>query len=542
MLKAILATVLLAQSVIATCPSFKPLSDEWNVILSGDLTLLSSDFEGKSYVGGTATLSNFALGMKLNLQCSQDPVLSAAKVNAYSGNFCGGAVAGHPERLELVGSNIGCSQTGQDCSVKQVAGLANPWSKVDELNTWVAGLKPTGHCQVDADKVLTCSTNMVQSPLHVFHLDTWTARVVAKMPFNKGTTVVFVVKSASVDLSAIDTNNLNEFSTLFYVPGTNVKMGGTSYKGGLLAPNAVVEATNGNITGFLYAKTMSTPYGEKTLQMNISPFSWNCPPAIHCPEGTTLNADLSNCICANPTQSFNKEKSVCECPPGQTLQADKCSCPATYEYNGAQCVLPPCPVGQSRDANGQCVAPPPPPASTHPTYPVSSVNPMTSNQPHPTYPASSHPPATYSQPPAQPTHPSSQCKAGEKLEGYKCVSICPATQKWDGYACVCPAGTIKQGDKCVAKAVVSKPCTTTTNVPQHVQVPPTGTVSRGVMPTGTGQDVMPTGTNSDQQGTNYNADFGYKGLDDPNKMAEQKSGAVVVGLSAVVGLVGVFMF
>ena len=76
--------------VAAQCNDYTDFTNRWNVIVKGDLNLQSSDFEGRTYVGGTATLKHFALGMKLGFQCTRDNVLTANWVMADSGNFCGG--------------------------------------------------------------------------------------------------------------------------------------------------------------------------------------------------------------------------------------------------------------------------------------------------------------------------------------------------------------------------------------------------------------------------------------------------------------------
>ena len=74
----------------ATCQDYTDFTNRWNVIVKGDLVLQNSDFEGRTYVGGTAHLKHFALGMKMGLQCSRENVLTANWVLADSGNFCGG--------------------------------------------------------------------------------------------------------------------------------------------------------------------------------------------------------------------------------------------------------------------------------------------------------------------------------------------------------------------------------------------------------------------------------------------------------------------
>ena len=105
-----LRVLFLATGAYAHCQIFNNMFGHWNVLVEGDMTLARSDIEGRTFVGGTANLVNFAIGQKLGYQCTKDYVLSAAKVIGNSGNFCGGKVATTNAQLTLVGSNTNCNR------------------------------------------------------------------------------------------------------------------------------------------------------------------------------------------------------------------------------------------------------------------------------------------------------------------------------------------------------------------------------------------------------------------------------------------------
>ena len=112
--------ILSAASVSATlspCAQFNNLFKKWNVITSGDMWLQNSDFEGRTWVGGTANVRNFAFGEKLGFKCTQDPVILASRFIASSGNLCGGTVAASSSSLaESVGSHVNCDyKNGRYC-------------------------------------------------------------------------------------------------------------------------------------------------------------------------------------------------------------------------------------------------------------------------------------------------------------------------------------------------------------------------------------------------------------------------------------------
>jgi hypothetical protein len=92
LLAKLLAVVAGAVGVIGNCNQFQENVNNWHVSIDGDMTLYESDFEGRTYVRGTATIRNFAFGEKRYYQCTNDAVMTANRVIADSGNFCGGKI------------------------------------------------------------------------------------------------------------------------------------------------------------------------------------------------------------------------------------------------------------------------------------------------------------------------------------------------------------------------------------------------------------------------------------------------------------------
>ena len=100
------------------CPLYQTLFNTWDVVTSSDLSLKHSEIHGQTYVAGTASLQNFAMGRALNFQsCSSTKVISANKISATEGNFCGGiAEANIFENMVNTGSDTKCDYwTGIRC-------------------------------------------------------------------------------------------------------------------------------------------------------------------------------------------------------------------------------------------------------------------------------------------------------------------------------------------------------------------------------------------------------------------------------------------
>ena len=123
-LKQLLQIPLFAVIASASCPNYQNLVDRWNVIASSDVGILHGNFEGRAYAGGTATLEHFAIGEKINNQCSGEPTLSANKIVAKEGNFCGGAAESNTfENMKNTGSNLKCDwqAANSNCGLQKKA-------------------------------------------------------------------------------------------------------------------------------------------------------------------------------------------------------------------------------------------------------------------------------------------------------------------------------------------------------------------------------------------------------------------------------------
>ena len=108
--------------VNANCASFQTLFSDWNALTLEDLRLAHGDIEGRSFAGTTAYLQYFSVGKTLNYQCTSSSTISASKIDAFEGNFCGGAVEATTfEDMKKTGSNINCDWTnGRDCGVERI--------------------------------------------------------------------------------------------------------------------------------------------------------------------------------------------------------------------------------------------------------------------------------------------------------------------------------------------------------------------------------------------------------------------------------------
>ena len=110
------------------CPLYQNLFNTWDAVTSADLSLRHSEIHGKTYVAGTAYLQNFALGRAFNFQaCSGTRVISANRISATEGNFCGGVVEANTfvNNMYNTGSDTKCDYwTGIRCGTGQVSGVS----------------------------------------------------------------------------------------------------------------------------------------------------------------------------------------------------------------------------------------------------------------------------------------------------------------------------------------------------------------------------------------------------------------------------------
>ena len=158
---------------------------------------------------------------------------------------------------------------------------------------YLNGLSATGNCKID-NKILKCTSSAPPSQLQVFTIPNWNGiRDIAKMNVPTGATVVFVVKGKTPDFGNFGTTQLESVNAIFYFSdATSIETYKVALIGGFLAPNAIVNAKDGQILGWIYAKSVSI----KSWKTAIRQFKLSCESkSIHLIQQskTDFSSDLS---------------------------------------------------------------------------------------------------------------------------------------------------------------------------------------------------------------------------------------------------------
>jgi len=216
-----------------------------NVYVIKDATPTGADTEGNMYVGGNLTASNYSIGKKDTIDCTQYSLV-------VRGNVTGALVYGG----KAVSSGTISNSTDQDCG-----GITRGTLPVDFdlLEAQVNNLS-TSLSQLPTNGTVSGSLNLVGTDptLNVFNITAAqlnTTQVNVTFPANSsvvvnvsGTSINWVNGSVCLNGNCSDSNQANYVLWNFY-QATSVYMTGIAIEGSVLAPLATLKGDGGHIAG-----------------------------------------------------------------------------------------------------------------------------------------------------------------------------------------------------------------------------------------------------------------------------------------------------
>ena len=235
----------------------------YNIFLSGNLSGLSSDVEGRTAIGGAATLSNYSLGATLPGAPTLTALVVAGRLTDSNGSIYGNAFVGGTSVL----SNVNFANGGTLATGSGGLNFANEVARLHSLSDNLAALTADGTTNNTFGQLTLTG---VKTGLNVFY--------VAGSALSTANGVSIIVPAGAfavinIDGAADQFANLGVTSTsgatrdLFnFYTATSLFVGGITVEGSILAPQASVTATSGAINGQLIAYSLSSG-GQPTAQI-----------------------------------------------------------------------------------------------------------------------------------------------------------------------------------------------------------------------------------------------------------------------------------
>ncbi|MBB5686298.1 choice-of-anchor A family protein [Sphingobium boeckii] len=253
-MKRVIALAAVIGAFAAAAPARATQAIDYSVFTSGNLNVGNGTIRGNTAVGGDATFGNFNATSGLgNAANATDTIVVGGKLTANSGTVShGNAVAGS---LALPSWNIfsnGSARTGTG-SIDFVAEAA----ALSYASTTLANTASNGSTLFQYGGLTFTGTNAAVNIFTVSGAD-----LASTNNFNvnapSGSLVIFNISGLSDQFSGgINLNGLASSNVLFnFFQATTLNLTNIAVKGTILAPNAALNFTNGNVDGQVLAKSI----------------------------------------------------------------------------------------------------------------------------------------------------------------------------------------------------------------------------------------------------------------------------------------------
>ena len=267
-----LAASALACATAQAGPISLGLDGSLNLLAFGNMTVSSSDVEGRVAVAGNATLNGYSINTKTGASALYPGtgLMVGGNLAFSNGSVWGGASVGGSYSPQASGNVIG--------GVTQGAGFAFA-SEYQRLNTLSATLDTLLNTGTAVDQWGTLHFNAAGLPLSVF--DIQAADALRNMQIDgllEGAQVLINIHGSTVDFGNHGYTGFNKGQVLFNLPdAANVLLNG-GINASLLATNASVGAGWGQINGQVVVKDWNS-----SVQVNDAPMP---PTRPQTPNGT----------------------------------------------------------------------------------------------------------------------------------------------------------------------------------------------------------------------------------------------------------------
>lgn len=237
-------------------------ASDYNYFVFGNVNMSNSDVEGRAAIGGSATFQNYGVGNKLNSATAGDSLVTGGSLNWTNGQlFNGDAVYGGSASFTGVGFPNGSASQGSAID------FGSAQSYLTDLSGSISGFGANGSYINYYGGLQFVGTDLALNTFYVGANDFNAAHgIVIDAPQNS--TVVINIGGQSVNfdnlgISFRDQNNdgsgITDRTRVLYnfYEATTLSIGGISVQGSILAPNADVTFSNGNVEGTLVSKSLT---------------------------------------------------------------------------------------------------------------------------------------------------------------------------------------------------------------------------------------------------------------------------------------------
>jgi choice-of-anchor A domain-containing protein len=266
-----LATAALAAAILSPIAARADTAKDYNLFVLGDMTVHSSDTEGRVAVKGNASLNAYSVGSTASSGTTN--LVVGGNLVAHGGSTKGSTIVGGTTDYQNW-STAGLQPHGTALPVD----FAAETTRLDWLTTYLAGLTPTGAAAIPYAGQYSLTGAV--SGLNIFDISGATLANNNTFTINltqPGSTILINVDGTADSFSnaGITINGGTASNVLWnFSNATTLSFSGINLLGSVLAPYADYQGGWGQLNGELIVKSFSDARGATQIN-NENPFSGN---------------------------------------------------------------------------------------------------------------------------------------------------------------------------------------------------------------------------------------------------------------------------
>lgn len=270
---------------IAPATMATPFSD-YNLFVLNDMTASHSDVEGALVVGGNATLSRYAVGLKRDQPYD---LVVGGNLSAHDGRVYGTTVVGGTTSTPETWTTDSPAPSGTPVPVDFKAEA----QRFFNLSNWIAAASTRGSISDVYNNKTVLSLIGAGSGINVFRISSLKDTRVLKIDAPSDATVLIDIDGVDISFAHMDlqlTGGIEKTRVLYnFRNATSLNMSHIGILGSVLAPNADVVAYEGVLHGSAVFKSLSGFMDFNSMQFNDALFTGDLPPpAQPVPEPASL--------------------------------------------------------------------------------------------------------------------------------------------------------------------------------------------------------------------------------------------------------------
>lgn len=288
------ALALMAAMCIAPAAMATPFTD-YNVFVLNNMTASNSDVEGELVVGGNATLSRYAVGLK---RVQPYDLVVGGNLNAEHGHVYGTTVVGGTTSTTETWTTDSPAPPGTPIPVDFKAEA----ERFFNLSNWIAATPTRGSVSDVYNNGSVLRLTGAGSGINVFRLSSLSGVRVLEIDAPSDATALIDIDGVDISIAHMDllqlAGGIERTHVLYnFRNATSLRMSHVGIFGSVLAPNADVVAYSGVLHGSAVFKSLSDPTLTdcnpaltdcNSMQFNDFLFTGDLPPPKPVPEPASL--------------------------------------------------------------------------------------------------------------------------------------------------------------------------------------------------------------------------------------------------------------